>query len=140
MSGGGAISIATGLATGGEVSAGKGLLKSGNNAKSGSNGAGGKKDSTDYVVTPDGVTVPKDQKVMRDGFDRAGYPSRPSEKSEPGVIHTVNTTNGKIDVRTMEGNAHHGKRAVITHPNTSSPKTPSGKSITNKSDNHIKQH
>ena len=39
----------------------------------------------------------------------------------------------------MEGSKEHPKRAVITHPNTNSPKTPSGKATTNKADNHIKQ-
>ncbi|MFN9339034.1 MAG: hypothetical protein ACK6BZ_06055, partial [Candidatus Kapaibacterium sp.] len=43
LTGGGALSIASGLATGGEVSVGKGLLKSGNNSKSGNNVADGVK-------------------------------------------------------------------------------------------------
>lgn len=96
---------------------------------------------TDFIVTPDGVAVPKDQKVMREGFDNAGFPSRPAtETSEKGVIHTVPTSNGKVDVRTMEGSAKHTKRAVITHPNTNNPKTPSGKATNDKKDNHIQQH
>lgn len=99
------------------------------------------KDKTDFVVTPDGVAVPKNQDRMRDGFDKAGFPKKAAtETSEGGVIHTVPTKNGKVDVRTMEGSSKHPKRAVITHPNTNSPKTPSGKATSNKKDNHIEQH
>jgi RHS repeat-associated protein len=58
----------------------------------------------DYVVTPDGVTVPLDQKAMRQGFDKAGYPSKTAVQTrEKGIIHTVKTKNGSVDVRTMEG-------------------------------------
>ena len=40
----------------------------------------------------------------------------------------------------MEGSSKHPKRAVITHPGTNNPKTPSGRATTNKKDNHIEQH
>ncbi len=95
----------------------------------------------DFVVTPDGIAVPKNQSVMREGFDNAGFPkTKTTQTSEKGVIHTVPTKNGKVDVRTMEGSSKHDKRAVITHPGTNSPKTPSGRATTNKKDNHIRQH
>jgi len=101
----------------------------------------GKLGKIDFIVTPDGVSVPLNQKVMREGFDNAGFPSTVTNKTnEKGVIHTVPTNNGKVDVRTMEGSTNHPKRAVITHPNTNSPKSPSGKGTTNKKDNHIEQH
>ena len=96
---------------------------------------------TDFIVTPDGVAVPKNQNVMREGFDKAGFPKKgATQTSEKGVIHTVPTKNGKVDVRTMEGSSNHPKRAVINHPNTNNPKTPSGKGTVNKRDNHIEQH
>ena len=40
----------------------------------------------------------------------------------------------------MEGSTSHAKRAVITHPNTNSPKTASVNATTNKEDNHINQY
>ena len=45
----------------------------------------------DFVVTPGGTAVPTDQDRMRDGFDKAGFPSKPasSPSGESGVIHTV---------------------------------------------------
>jgi len=85
------------------------------------------KGAPDFVVTRDGTAVPVSQSRMRQGFDDAGFPSRPSTKtSEPGVIHAVPTSKGPIDVRTMEGSAHHPRRAVTTTPGTNSPRTPSG--------------
>lgn len=96
---------------------------------------------TDFIVTPDGVSVPKSQSQMRKGFDDAGFPkTNATQTSEKGVIHTVPTKNGKVDVRTMEGSSKHPQRAVITHPGTNSPKTPSGKATRDKRDNHINQH
>ncbi|WP_445718030.1 RHS repeat-associated core domain-containing protein [Flavobacterium sp.] len=96
--------------------------------------------NVDFVVSPDGVAVPKNQQIMRDGFDNAGFSSKSATgTAESGVIHTVPTKNGNVDIRTMEGSAKHPKRAVITHPNTNSPKTPSGKATRNKEDNHIEQ-
>src|SRR5690606_9445652 len=96
---------------------------------------------TDFVVTPDGVAVPKSQKQMKEGFDNAGFPKREAtQTTENGTIYTVPTANGKVDVRTMEGSSSHSKRAVITHPGTNSPKTPSGKTTRDKRDNHIEQH
>jgi RHS repeat-associated protein len=93
----------------------------------------------DFRVTPDGVAFPTKQETMREGFDRAGFPSKPAtQTSEQGVIHTVPTKKGKVDVRSMEGSASHPKRSVITHPDTNSPKTPSGKAGTKK-DGHINQ-
>lgn len=95
----------------------------------------------DFVVTPDGVTVPKSQSRMKEGFDKAKFPSKEAGKgAEKGKTYTVPTKNGKVDVRTMEGSKNHPKRAVITHPNTNSPKTPSGKTTRDKNDNHINQH
>jgi len=94
----------------------------------------------DFIVTPKGVAVSKNQKQMRQGFDAAGFPKKNATKTtENGVIHTVPTNNGKVDVRTMDGSANHPKRAVITHPGTNSPKTPEGRATRNKSDNHIEQ-
>lgn len=101
----------------------------------------GKVGKADFIVTPDGVAVPKSQSVMKKGFDNAGFPKKnATQTSESGSIYTVPTKNGKVDVRTMDGSSKHPKRAVITHPNTNSPKTPSGKATTNKKDNHIEQH
>jgi RHS repeat-associated protein len=98
-------------------------------------------DKTDFIVTPDGTAVPKGQDRMREGFDKAGFPKKAAtETSEKGVTYTVPVKNGKVDVRTMEGSSNHPKRSVITHPNTNSPKTPSGKATSNKKDNHIEQH
>lgn len=96
---------------------------------------------TDFVVTADGISIPKSQSQMRKGFDDAGFPSKSAtQTSETGTIHTVPTKNGKVDVRTMDGSSRHPKRAVVTHPGTNSPKTPSGRATTNKKDNHIEQH
>ncbi len=93
-----------------------------------------------FIVTPDGVAVPKSQKQMKEGFEKAGFPKKDAtQTSERGTIYTVPTKKGKVDVRTMEGSAKHPKRAVVTHPNSNSPKTPSGKATTNKKDNHIPQ-
>lgn len=95
----------------------------------------------DFIVTPDGVAVPKSQSVMKKGFEDAGFPKKnATQTAENGSIYTVPTKNGKVDVRTMDGSAKHPKRAVITHPNTNNPKTPSGRATTNKKDNHIEQH
>jgi RHS repeat-associated protein len=81
----------------------------------------------DFVVTPDGVAVPVSQARMQDGFNRAGFPNRPStETAEQGAIYTVPTQRGPIDVRAMEGSTHHPRRAVFNTPGTHSPRTPSG--------------
>lgn len=78
----------------------------------------------DFVVTPNGTAIPVSQNRMRQSFDAAGFPSRPSvNTAESGVIHTVPTSKGPIDVRTMEGSAHHSRRAVATTPGTNSPRT-----------------
>ena len=83
----------------------------------------------DFVVTPDDTAVPTSQSQMRQGFDDAGFPSKPAtETSESGIVHSVPTANGSIDVRTMEGGSgRHSRRAVTTTPGTNSPRTPSGR-------------
>jgi len=90
-------------------------------------GKGVRSGKPDFVVPTEGPAVPVSQSRMRQGFNDAGFPSRPSTKtSEPGVIHTVPTPKGLVDVRTMEGSAHHPRRAIISTPGTNSPRTPSG--------------
>ena len=77
---------------------------------------------TNFVVTPDGVSVPKSQSQMRKGFNNAGFSkTNATQTSEKGVIYTVPTKNGKVDVRTMEGSSHHPKRAVFTEAGTNTP-------------------
>jgi RHS repeat-associated protein len=76
----------------------------------------------DFVVGSDGTAVPVSQSRMRAGLDRAGVPSRPATgSSEAGRIHTVDTPHGPVDVRTMEGGAHHPRRAVTTRAGTNDP-------------------
>ncbi|MGL5234450.1 MAG: RHS repeat-associated core domain-containing protein, partial [Empedobacter falsenii] len=100
-----------------------------------------KEKKIDFIVTPDGVAVPKSQSRMKEGFEKANFPSnKAGQSAEKGKTYTVPTKNGKVDVRTMEGSKNHPKRAVITHPGTNSPKTPSGKTTRDKNDNHINQH
>ena len=81
----------------------------------------------DFVVTPEGTIVPVSQSRMRTGFDEAGFPRRPATNTaEPGVIHVIPTTHGSIDVRTMEGSAHHPRRAIFTRVGTNAPVKISG--------------
>jgi hypothetical protein len=71
----------------------------------------------DFVVAKDGTAVPISQTRMREGFDNAGFSSRPADKTtEKGVIHAVPTKHGTIDVRTMEGSVHHPRRVVTKRP------------------------
>lgn len=73
----------------------------------------------DFVVSTDGTAIPVSQSQMREGFDAAGFPSRPATKtSESGVIHEVPTPHGAVDVRTMDGGSHHDRRAVTSRPGT----------------------
>jgi hypothetical protein len=60
---------------------------------------------------------------MRDGFERAEFPKkrRLPGKQEPGMIHTVPTKHGPVDVRTMDGGAYHDKRAVFTRSESNQP-------------------
>ena len=77
---------------------------------------------SDFVVGSDGTAVPISQSRMRAGFDSAGVPSRPAtDSSEAGRIHTVDTPHGPVDVRTMEGSAHHPRRVVTTRARTNDP-------------------
>jgi RHS repeat-associated protein len=93
---------------------------------------------TDFVVTPGGTAIPTDRDRIRDGFDKAGFPSQPATTtSEPGTVHTVPTQSGPVDVRVMDGNASHQPRIVVSHPGTNNPKTPEGKATNNKNDSHI---
>jgi RHS repeat-associated protein len=93
---------------------------------------------TDFVVTPGGTAVPTDRDRIRDGFDKAGFPSQPATKtSESGTVHTVPTQGGPVDVRVMDGNASNPPRIVVSHPGTNNPKTPDGKATNNKADSHI---
>jgi hypothetical protein len=76
----------------------------------------------DFVVGSEGTAVPTSQARMRAGFDRAGIPSRPATGSaEAGRIHTVDTPHGPVEVRTMEGGAHHPRRVVTSRPGTNDP-------------------
>jgi len=98
--------------------------RTGNQARQ---GAARGKGAPDFVVTKDGTAIPVSQSRMRQGFDDAGFPRKPSTKTaESGVIHTVPTRKGAIDVRTMDGGTHHPRRAITTTPGTNSPRTPSG--------------
>jgi hypothetical protein len=93
---------------------------------------------TDIVVTPGGTAIPTDRDRIRDGFDKAGFPSKPATKTnEPGTIHTVPTQGGPVDVRVMDGSTSHPPRIVVSHPGTNNPKTPEGKATNNKEDSHI---
>lgn len=84
------------------------------------------------VVGSDGTSVPVSQARMRDGFDRAGYPSRPAtHTAEAGQIHTVDTPHGPVDVRTMEGSSHHPRRAVTTRAGTNDPVRVTGERFRN---------
>jgi RHS repeat-associated protein len=93
---------------------------------------------TDFVVTPGGTAIPTDRDRIRDGFDKAGFPSQPATKTnESGTVHTVPTQGGPVDVRVMDGNASNPPRIVVSHPGTNNPKTPDGKATNNKADSHI---
>ena len=86
----------------------------------------------DFVVTSSGTAVPVSQSRMREGFDAAGFSSRAAdETAEAGVIHSVPTRNGAIDVRTMEGGGHHGRRAVFTREGTNDPIRMDGRQFPN---------
>jgi RHS repeat-associated protein len=85
----------------------------------------------DFVVAPDGTAIPVSQSRMRAGFDEAGFPSRTADQTaEAGVIHEVPTRYGPVDVRTMEGSAHHPRRAVTSRPGTSDPVKLTGERFT----------
>ena len=78
-------------------------------------GNGGGNSLPDFVVSPNGTSVPVSQGRMRQGFDNAGFPRRNvTQTSEPGVIHTVPGEGGLVDVRTMQGSGSHPQRAVFT--------------------------
>ena len=90
------------------------------------------KDKSDFVVTSEGTAVPVSQSRMREGFENAGFKSRAADKTaERGIIHEVPTKHGTIDVRTMEGSAHHPQRAVTTRAGTSDPVKLSGERFPN---------
>ena len=94
----------------------------------------------DFVVTPDGTSVPTSQSVMREGFDNAGFDNRPAtQTSEPGQIHTVPTQNGAVDVRTMEGSAHHPRRAVFTEAGTNNPVRVGGEKFRNNEPRRVRR-
>jgi RHS repeat-associated protein len=76
----------------------------------------------DFVVTASGTAIPVSQSRMQEGFSAAGFPSKVADKtSERGMIHSVPTRDGVIDVRTMEGSSHHDRRAVFTRQGTNDP-------------------
>jgi RHS repeat-associated protein len=84
----------------------------------------------DFVVMPDGTSLSKSQMRMRESFENAGFPKRRADwTSEKGVIHTVPTDYGDIDVRTMKGGAHHPRRVVTTRAGTNDPTKLSGERI-----------
>ncbi len=87
------------------------------NSGGGAAGGGGK---ADFIVTPGGTAVPTSQSRMRQGFDRAGFPGRPT--SSPGVEHTL--PNGQR-VRTMEPSGQAPRRASFENSN-GQPVTPDG--------------
>lgn len=53
----------------------------------------------DFVVMSSGTAVPMSQSKMREAFEAVGFPSRTAGKTaEAGVIHTVSTRSGTIDI------------------------------------------
>lgn len=131
-------------------SGGGGGDPSGGAGPSGSNPTGTQTGTSgpDFIVTESGTAIPTNQTQMRQGFDEAGFPSRPAtHTSESGTIHTVPTPDGPVDVRTMEGSKHHPKRAVFTEANTNSPVKPDGSKFRNnepkqqrRAESHVEQH
>jgi len=95
----------------------------------------------DYVVSPGGTVVATDPQRVRDSLSNApGVTTTPvtGPTGESGAIQTgVQTPNGPVDVKTMDGSKDHSPRTVITHPGTNTPKTPDGKATNDKNDNHI---
>ena len=122
------------------VSATNNIFSSSNTSSTGANAQPGQKDA-DFVVTPGGTAVATDPGRVRDSLSSApGVTTTPvtGPGGETGTIQSgVKTTNGPVDVRTMDGSSSHGPRTVITHPGTNSPKTPDGKATNDKNDNHI---
>ena len=81
-------------------------------------------------MSPDGTAVPVSQSRMRQGFEKAEFLSRPATRTaESGVMYTVPTEHGPIDVRLMEGSASHPQRAVFTRAGTNDPVKMSGERI-----------
>lgn len=66
----------------------------------------------DFVVTPDGQGIPTSQSRMREGFDEAGFPSKPAES--PGIETTL--PDGSR-VRTMEPSGQAPRRASFENAN-----------------------
>jgi hypothetical protein len=84
----------------------------------------------DFVVDTNGTTIPVSQNRMGLGFEQAGFASQAAVKTPaPGVIYTVPTRYGPIDVRMMEGSVSYPRRAVFTRAGTNDPVTMSGESI-----------
>jgi len=84
----------------------------------------------DFVVDTNGTVVPVSQNRMRLGFVQAGFARQAAVKTpEPGVIYTVPTKYGPIDVRMMESSVSHPRRAVFTRAGTNDLVTMSGESI-----------
>lgn len=100
----------------------------------------GQKDA-DFVVTPGRHRrCDRSGTSPRQSCECTGVITTPasSPSGETGTIQTgVQTANGPVDVRTMDGSASHGPRTVITHLGTNNPKTPDGKATNDKDDNHI---
>ena len=73
----------------------------------------------DFVVDTNGTVVPVSQNRMRLGFVQAGFARQAAVKTpEPGVIYTVPTRYGPINVRMMESSVSHPRRAVLTRAGT----------------------
>jgi RHS repeat-associated protein len=104
------------------VEQGAGAARTGAAAGMAGRAAEASRAAPDFVVTGSGVALPVSQSRMREGFETAGFPSRVADKSaERGVIHSVPSKHGTVDVRTMEGGNNHPRRAVTTRSGTNDP-------------------
>jgi RHS repeat-associated protein len=79
---------------------------------------------TDFIVTKDGTAVHSDQSKLKQSITDAGATSKgPSTNTtETGEIFHMDTENGPMEIRVMEGRAnggiHQDARTVITRPGT----------------------
>lgn len=66
----------------------------------------------DFVVSPGGNAAPTSQSRMKEGFEKAGFPSKDTQSA--GKEYTLPDGNS---VRTMEASGEQGKRAVFQNKN-----------------------
>jgi RHS repeat-associated protein len=88
------------------------LLKSGRKVANAVDNAGDAAKKVDFVVSPDGTTVPTSQSRMQEGFEKAGLPNKPTES--PGTEYTLPDGNR---VRTMEPSGDAPRRASFENAN-----------------------